>query len=381
MVVNAYIFETRGGRMVTEFEPLDVKWNAATNAAEDVTVTIDLRNAVEAARDWRSLATPWKHSIAIDTGTRVLGGPILPSTMTDDDGKLQIVARGVVVLFDRFPILPVAVLTRPEDQRLTLPNGLPDPAVDTTLSGLDYGTIGKRLIQQALAWPGGADLPIVFQDDRTGSREKTYPAVDMKKVGDALVDLSKLENGCDFRFQLRWRDDTRLEWFFETGTEQTPRLQSPDISAWEVGDGSGLKVETNPSRMASIVWSIAGRSSDIVLARMRYESALIDHGFPLLFTDSGVSPTASDPTTLDSRNVEALRTAAKPWEFWSFSISAADAGAFNVREGDYLDVIVTADANVSGGFVAAGTYRRRVAALSGTLGDWVTITCGEVYDG
>ena len=377
MVVNAYVFETRGGALLTEFEPVDLQWDESANQAESVDVTIDLNGEVEGSRDWRNLGTPWKHSIAINANGKLLGGPILPHDFSDDTGRLKLTARGLRVAFARRSILPLSALT----QSLTLPNGEPDTSLDSSWSGFDLGTIAKKIGVQACTWPGWTDVPILWPADRPGTRERSYPAIERKNVDEAWADLSDVENGPDIRFRLERNGPDAFQWVFETGTEDQPRLQGTDVFGWEVGQASGLTVQTNPTRMGSVAWSQGGRADDTSLVRMLYDPSLVDRGVPLLEIETDASSNVVLAETLDAWNTEALRTAAKPWEFWSFKVPAdASPFPFEYAPGSLAKVIVTEDAPTAGNYVPPGSYLRRIAKMSGDLTDWITITCGEVYD-
>lgn len=378
MVVRAFVFELRGGRVLAETEPTQISWSTEANRAETVDITIDLNNPVEAARNWRNLGSAWNHGIAIDIEGRLLGGPIMPHDFDDDGGTLKLTARGIRVALARRTILPVAALSQP----LTDAEGRPDTGLDTVLVGWDLGTIGKKITEQAWQWPGWTDIPITFPPDRPGTRTRTFAAVDLENVDDTLSDLSGVQNGPDFRFQLEWIDDSTVGYEFSSGTEEQPRLQSESVFAWEVGTGSGLSVQTNPARMGSLSWSKGGRADDTALVEMLYDSYLIERGHPLLELFSDASANTSKPDTLRAWNVETLRTARRPWEFWSFRVRA-DVPPYpgEYADGDLVDVIVTEDTPVAGGYIPTGTYRRRIAGRSGDeQGEWVTITCGEAYE-
>lgn len=373
MVVKCYVFETRGGAVVTELEPSEASWEVQSNTAETISPTFQLSRT----SGLRNLLTPWKHSIAVDIRGRLFGGPIMPHDFDEDAARLKVTARGLRVLFGRRSILPVEALT----QSLTLPDGTPDTSLDTVLTDLDLGSIGRAIGVQACEWPGFDDIPIVWGSARAGTRTETYPAVDRKKVDDAWSDLSARQNGPDIRLQLRWADADSFESIYESGTEAQPRLQGEAVHAWEPAQGSGLKVTVDPSRMGSLVWSEGGRSSDQVLIRSLYDSTLIDKGFPLLELESDASVTTSDPATLDSWNAEALRTAGVPWEFWSFRVRADQSPfPYEYNCGDLITVTVTEETPVSGGYIPPGVHSRRIVGISGDLSEeWVTITCGVVY--
>lgn len=377
MVVKVSIFETRGGALLAEPEPIDLTWSENANQPETIDPTFDLRSLVDGSRDWRNLATPWKHSIAIDVDGRVLGGPIMPHDFDGSTGKLKVTARGGRILFTRRSILPLAALTNP----LTLPNGEPDASLDSVWAGFDLGTIAKKIGQQACTWPGWTDIPIVWPADRAGTRERSYAAIDRKNVDAAWSDLSNVQNGPDIRLRLEHDGPDRFRWVFETGTETQPRLQGIDVFEWEAGQESGLSVKTNPSRMGSVSWSQGGRSEDTALVRMMYDPFLVDAGLPLLELESDASSNTVEAATLDAWNVETLRTARKPWEFWSFDVRTDRSPyPYEYAPGTLVNVIVTKDTPIAGGYIPPGTYTRRIAGLSGGLGDTITITCGEVYD-
>lgn len=379
MVVRAYVFEIRGGQLIAEPEPLKISWSNTSNTPETVDITIDLNSPAEAARNWPNLGAAWKHGIAVDIEGRLLGGPIMPHDFDDDGSSLTLTARGIRVALARRHILPVDALT----ESLVTPAGVPDVTKDTLINGYDLGTIGKKITEQAFTWPGWTDIPISFHPDRAGSRFRSYSAVELETVDDALSDLSGVQNGPDFRFQLVWTSEDTIGWVFQSGTETQPRLQSADVFQWEVGEGSGLSVKTNPSLMGSVSWSVGGRSDDRTEIAMMYDPYLVEQGYPLLELQSDASANTSEVATLESWNVETLRTARRPWEFWSFKVRA-DLPPFpgEYNPGDLIDVIVTRDVPVSGGYVAPGTYRRRIAGMSGDeQGEWVEITCGEAYDG
>ncbi|WP_341935347.1 hypothetical protein MRBLWO14_000994 [Microbacterium sp. LWO14-1.2] len=377
MGVKAYVFVTRTGTLLGEVTPAAGSWSENANQPETVTGVFDLASVTEGGRDWRNHGTPWKHSLAFDVGGRLLGGPIMPHNFDNTDGSLRITSRGGRILFAPRSILPPAAMP---PRLLTLPDGSPDATLDSTWTGFDLGTIAKKIGQQACAWPG-SDYPIVWPADRAGVHERTYAAVDRKGVDAAWTDLSKVENGPDIRLRLEWKDDASFQWRFETGTQEQPRLQGRDAHTWGIAKGTGLQVDLDPSRMGSLAWSRGGRSLDTTLIRGRYDSTLIDAGFPLLELDSDASANTVDASTLDSWNAETLRTARKPWEFWSFKVPADESPfPYEYGPGSLITVEVTKETKVKGGYVPPGTYQRRIAALSGGLDNWVTITCGENYD-
>gem|GEM_PF-7041918 len=120
-----------------------------------------------------------------------------------------------------------------------------------------------------------------------------------------------------------------------------------------------------------------------------------------------MSTTAKDTGTLDSANVEALRTARKPWEFWSFDASGdqspfpyeygcGDMAELFLSERQQIKLglltgpgtltgpgVVTGDTTLDPiyDYLPPGSYKRRIVGLSGSSrSDFIQVTCGATYD-
>ncbi|WP_025159394.1 hypothetical protein [Leifsonia aquatica] len=371
-----YVFETMTGTVLREFVPSSGSWKARVNEPETVDVQLDLSDPQIAAMDWRNLGTPWKHSIAVDEGGRLYGGPIQPHDYTPGE-PLQIVARGIRALTARRTVLPPAALTQP----LVSADGSPNTALDTNLSGLDFGSIGRFLVWQMCQWPGSG-LPIVFEDPRAGTRVRNYAAVDLKNIDEALAQLSGVERGPDFAFRLRWRPDGKLEWVMTSGTEASPLLIGPNPPQWDVNasrtSGADLAVKTNPAQMGALSWATAGRGDDKVMMSRAYDPALTNAGVPLLELVDNSHTSVEFQDTLDGYARAGLRTGGRPSEFWSFKASLLSTPWLrDFYEGDYCDIFIQDDP-----YLPPTPARRRILELSGDdEGLWVSITCGEAFDG
>ena len=366
MVVRCYLFETRGGALITELEPSGFDWSEQSNAAETLNVTL------RPDRGLRNLLTPWKHSLAFDVGGHLLGGPLVPSSYDGDKREVQVTARGLRFALDRVPILPAVALTTQIS-----PAGVPDPAMDTSISGVDLGTIGKRLIQQAMTWPGWSDVPVAFHADRAGTSTRNYTAVELKSVDSALSDLSNVQNGPDIRLRLVRTSADSFGWVYESGTIAQPRLQGEVPLVWEPDDTSGLQIREDPQVMGSIAWSTGGRSTDKTLVRSLYDPHLVERGFPLLHLDSDASSSVTEEATLDAWNQETLRTARVPAQFWSFKApTGVSPFPFEYAPGDLATVRIT-----DHDYLPDGDYVRRIVGLSGDESEFITVTCGAVYGG
>lgn len=382
MVVRLFVVQNRSaggvpaGAVLAEVEPLRLAWEVQSNTAETIRATIPMAED----RAWESLLTPWKHSLVVDVGGRLYGGPIMPHSFDDDSGSLEVTARGFRALFGTFSVRPPAVLSQP-----LAVDGVPDVSLDTVIGGLDLGSIGARVGRVATAgWPGRDDLPVVWPADRAGSSVYEFKAVDGEWVDEVWDHLSAVDGGPDIRILPRWADEDRVEWVYESGTAAQPRLRSDSVHAWEPGQGAGLRVTTDPSRMGSVAWSVAGRDSDTVVAAMRYDDFLVNEGFPLMELVTDASSSITETSTLEAWNVEALRTARRPWQFWTFKVRADQPPyPFEVGCGDLVDVTISPQTPVAGGYVPARRepYRRRIVGMSGDeRGEWLTVTCGEAYE-
>jgi hypothetical protein len=375
-VTSWFIFDTLSGRTLQEFTPQSGTWSERGNEAEQISVTIPLSDPDLAGMDWRNLATEWKSSIAVEEHGRFYGGPILPHDWANNKLELNLTARGIWTYFDHRHVLPSSAAT----QSLVLSSGMPNTALDTNLSGLDLGTIVKRLVQRACAWSGAA-LPIIYMPDRAGTRGKTYAALDFKKVGSAITDITNLVGGPDVRFRLV-RDGLYFSWMLETGTENEPRLQSPSIFDWDFGAedlaADELTVKTDPSYMADIAWATGGRNADVSLVSRASTTKLRAAGYPLLETLDSSHSDVVEQETLNSYTAETLRTAYVPANFWAIKVKAdASPYLYEYAVGDLARVHVEGSP-----YLPDGTYPRRIAALSGDeQGEWITVTFGEVYDG
>lgn len=375
-----YVFETLTGKILDEFEPVSGSWSARLNEPETVDVIIDLLNPDDIRRDWRNLGTAWKHSIAVEESGVYFGGPIQPHDYDYDGGTLKLAARGIRSYFTKRNILPPAALTQP----LVNSQGIPNAALDTVLTGFDLGSIGMRIVSQACQWPG-AGLPITFHPARAGTRERTYVAVELKGVEDALKNLSEVINGPDFAFTLRRVSQSNMGWIFESGTEDAPRLISPSEFTWDISAedaaGAGLSASTDPTRMVSLSWATGGKGStadNSVLIARAYDPLLVDSGFPLLEEVDSSRSSVSVQSTLDGHAAEPLRTGRRPREFWSLKASLRGSPTLaEYRIGDFIRVAVT-----DSPYIPDGEYRRRIVEMSGDeMGDWVSLKCGEAYDG
>lgn len=140
----------------------------------------------------------------VEDGTILEAGPVWGDPF-EWSKRSRIVAAGIWSYFNHRYVLPV--LTAGE-----LPRD-----VTSKWEGLSLRTIAKRLVQQACSHPA-ATLPIDYEPDVTGTHQREYPGSDMKKVGEALTDLTQVEGGPDIMFRPKWGADRKhVRWDLVTG--------------------------------------------------------------------------------------------------------------------------------------------------------------------
>lgn len=177
-------------------------------------VAVDLPNVLVPGRDFLG----WVEKRG-SVETIIEAGPIWGDPFSFPS-ESRIVASGLWSYFDHRYVLPVL-----------LPGQLPRH-VTTKLSGLSLRTIVKRLVQQACSHPNAA-LPIDFEDDFLGDHEREYPGSDRKTVGEALEELTGVENGPDITFRPKWGEDRRhVRWELRTGDPELS--QEGHAHYWDV---------------------------------------------------------------------------------------------------------------------------------------------------
>jgi hypothetical protein len=95
---------------------------------------------------------------------------------------------------------------------------------DKTYTGQDQTTgIAKDLIDYAQGQAGGNIGIITTGMTASGvTRDRSYPAVERKKIGEAIEQLAAVENGFDFRYDSSWNGDV-IETKFRTQYPSTGR--------------------------------------------------------------------------------------------------------------------------------------------------------------
>lgn len=356
------------GNISTFIPVVSGSWSTAINEAGSLSVSVTLKDPDVRALGLGNVATVGKSYLAVvENGVVLNAGPIWSHEYSKDDGSLTLAAAGLWSYFDHRVLLPVLVGSQtPLD-------------VETYYENVSLLTVAKRLVQQAQTATGG-NVPVVLPAEVAGTEEREYAGSDLNLVGDALNDLTSVENGPEIDFAPRWRvDRLGIEWVMRVGTPTQPQLSANTNHVWDYGVPQptikGLSVKRDGTKLVGTAYASSGSSSTAALYSTYRSSVLTGQGYPLLETvdSSRITDLQSE---LDGYARENARVGSKPIEFWSFS-ARADASPFvgEYSKGDYCTVKIRDDF-----YIPDGEYRRRITNLSGDQdGKWISVTTGEVY--
>lgn len=354
-------------------------WSALLNGPDEVSCSIDMRSSDAKALDLPSSSEPNKTVLLARTDEDV----VLAWGLIGDNGRtwhedtktLDLSCSGILDSWlGTTAIMPVAALSAALITNDS--EGFPqvNPALNTAISGVSHGTIGKRLIQQRLAFPGS---PTVFDlpADQAGTREESYLFSSFKSIGSALTDITKQEGGCDFAFEAqRAPDGLSLRYVMRHGSEASPRLGT-NVGVWSLGKASpitGLKLTDALAAGASNGFMSAGRTGGSPVLSRVANSAPIANGYPSMdYVDTSHSD-VTNLATLDRYNRQNMADAANAVRDISFTVRG-DASPYlgQYRPGDTVTIDVP-----DGHEWIRSSFDIRITSISGDeTGETVDIGC------
>lgn len=353
------------------------RWSVASGAAGSIEATVPLRSSefrrmaptttagkvrwqpVDGWRqDVRVVTEPPRTLLAVAVGDQVIeAGPIWARIWDLAAGTLTLQATGIRAIFDHRLLVSHLI------DWLTPGIG---PASQLSWTGLSLGTIAKRAVAEALAQTGGA-LPIVLPDDVAGVHERNYDGFDLAMVGQRLTELSQVENGPEIQFDPRLTA-ARLEWAMRTGSEEDPTLHQTGLD-WVVdlrvprGNLGGLKVTEDASAMTLRALAKGpGIAQATLVSRAATSDLFGAAAYPLLDSVRSYTDNGQSQDSLDGHATADLAANDRPWQTWQVTV-ATDARIAQVRVGDWWALRIP-----DGPFLPKGTYRSRLASMSGELG-------------
>lgn len=363
-----FIGDLLTGRVSTYLPVKSGNWSTAINDAGSVNVSLTLADPDVRALDLRNVATVGKSFLGVaENGVILNAGPIWAHDYDKDSSELQLTAAGMWSYFDHRVLIPVLTGTQtPFD-------------VETYYEQVSLTTVARRLVQQAQSHTNG-NVPVVLPAEIAGTEDREYQGADLTLVGDALKDLTSMENGPEIDFLPRFKTDRRyVEWVMRVGTPSQPQLSGLTTHVWDYGIRQttirGLKVQKDGSKLQGRAWGQGGSASDATMFSQYTNSNLLAQGYPLLeLVDA--SRTVDEQYQLDAYVRENARVGSKPTEFWTFQVQANQSPRIaEYAKGDYCLVKMRDDY-----YVPDGEYRRRITNLSGDQdGRWVSVTTGETY--
>jgi hypothetical protein len=356
----------------------DLSWDVSRNQADSVSATFNLADDDTRKLGIPAAATPGaSFLVVVIDGVPVAGGPVWIWNYSKPKRTLKVSGKGMWSYFDHRVLIPLVAQSIPVIDPVS---GEPYGSMNTNLVGWSYGTIAKRLVAQAIAFTGGF-VPVVFPADEAGPYQRSYLGTDLAMIGERLRQLTEVINGPDIAFTPRFTTDGQgMEWVMRTGTLAQPNIAGATEHIWDYSvpepSIADLEVTLDASNLVSRYWLSGGRSDDRTYIERVDDLSLLNAGFPLL--EASGSSDAETPALLQSKAAEQVRINKAPKSTWSFRVRAdGDPRAVDVNVGDYCRLIIANDDVIPDSGPTG--YRRRIAAKSGDLSDWVKVTVLDTY--
>lgn len=366
--MRALLHETISGDLIDELEFTKATWSTGICRADQV--NLDVPGYI--GKTLFQYMVPKKYTITlVEDDGRIRGTGVLsiPEGADDVDGlhSVSFPGYGPESLFERRVILPYPYWPLVDSE------GYPITSRDTIITGVEYGTMMKKLYQQAMEHPGGA-IPVAWEPNRSGDKEKSWSAVDGKRVQDAVEDIANLMGGVEWDWVPQLDGNDRLAWAFITGTDAAPEITSSFTHTWQSGgeDPSikGLSLKVSPEFMCQTAIFTGGKDDDRVMLARATGMELINAGIPLTEEWDTSHSSVSRQRTLNEWADNRLVEGSAPVRYFTFDVR--DSHAPSLRHGDLGTIDV-----VDHWLIPDGSYNLRVMNVAGsTDSDWLTVTVG-----
>lgn len=368
--MRVLLHETRTGHPVIDLERTAWSYDIGILTPDKSQVTVPAYTPRARTMDLAELLTPYKYSLALvdETveGARLVraSGPITGRPPQDDaDGRtsFKVTARGPEILFQywhirKYPGWP-----------LIDGEGKPTGVYDLALENMALGTIIKKLVQERAKWTG-SELPLTYEADRAGTRERSsYEAIEGKPLLEALDEIGARADGVEWALVPEIDDLDRISYRLTTGTDDGQTIIGSNALTWNLGgpapDIRGLEPNDLVGELATDAIFHGGKGDDQVLLAQASDSTLIDQGWPRLEAwDSSHSTVVQQATLQGLVDQRVSPVASRP----SFEVRADRARG--VRYGDVVQI-----ASQGHWYQPDGEQERRVLSISQSSSDpdWI----------
>lgn len=319
-----------------------------------------LKLSAKTSGDPYTLTTPGRTALyALADGKPWWGGVLWTRRYNSASQEVQLGAADWWSYYDHRKVLPVIV-----------GDGSDTAGLQVTYSGLDQNEIARQLLAGAHAHTGGNIGVTVVGGDSGTIRDQTFAGFELVDVGEALRNLSKLENGPDLMFDVAPTLDGngRPQRILRIGTPWLGQQGAPHVFEYG-GNLASYSWPSDASRMVLRQWVTGdGLESGTTIA-MAANTVRLDDGWPLLEAQQSRS-TELDTSVLQAQANGAMAAAGLPVALPELTlVPGSQPGLGEFAPGDDARVCVTDP------FFATGLdTRMRIVAVSVRPGEQETVT-------
>lgn len=261
MATYRYLFaDLRTNKVLAELPLRTPHFELGLPRAGSFSATLPLGDSRIAARDPISATVPARTAVYVDRdGVLLWGGIIWTRRYRTSSKTLELAGAEFRSYFDHRQIIAT-----------------------TGFAATDQLTIARSLVSAAQAYTGG-DIGITLGAEASGVlRDRTYNGYELKNVGEALTQLSEVENGFDFTVEVAYVNDTPTK-TLRLGYPRRGR-RAPE-SGWLFdypGNITDYEWPEDGTGMATTRRATGAGDQQGMLIAAAADSSLIDAGYPLL---------------------------------------------------------------------------------------------------
>ena len=206
MSYRVYTVSTATWADKAEVKPKNAPWKRTYNESTGgLSATFALSDPDVQATSAGGLLTPIDRAIVVEyEGVVMYAGMIWDDDYNRDTQTLTINHEDAA-----WSIMALRLIA--EDRTGNIPSWV------KTYTGMEYDTIIKRLVQLATSG-AGRTMPIMYEDDYSGGRERKYYGYNLDTALDSITEIMDLPGGPDVDFRPEWNaDKSGIQWTLRTG--------------------------------------------------------------------------------------------------------------------------------------------------------------------